>query len=83
MMTSAEWYGEFVAHLSTQCPVLARAQMMGIGGLAATNQTRLLGDKPHVLAVTNPPWLGMCEFALINVCSAASPSRPPPLPLTL
>jgi hypothetical protein len=39
--------------------MLGKAQMMGIGGRAATNQTRLLADKPDVLAVADPARLGM------------------------
>jgi hypothetical protein len=59
MMAAAERHGEFVADLSPERPMLGKAQMMGIGWRAAANQTRLVGDKPDVVSVTNPTWLGV------------------------
>jgi hypothetical protein len=40
-------------------PILGKAQMVRVGRGAATDQTRLLDDEPHVFAVAYPPWLGM------------------------
>ena len=59
MVSPAERHGELIADLAAKRPVLGKAQMMGIGWRAAANQTRLLGDKPDVLAVADPVRLGM------------------------
>jgi hypothetical protein len=59
MMAAAERHGELIADLATKRPLLGKAQMMGIGWRAAANQTGLFGDKPDVVSVANPAWLGM------------------------
>jgi hypothetical protein len=59
MMAAAERHGKFVAHLAAKRPVLGKAQMMRIGGGAATYQTGLLDHEPHMLTVAYPAWLGM------------------------
>ena len=44
MVSATEWDRELVADLAAQRRCLSKAQMMGIGGAAAANQTRLLGN---------------------------------------
>ena len=73
MMTAAERHCEFVANLSTQCPMLRKAHMMRIGGCAATNQTWLFGEEPYVLAIANAARFGMAKCALIDL-RGVSPS---------
>ena len=51
MMASTERDGELVADLAAECPVLRKAQVMGIRRLATTDQARVLGDKLNVRAV--------------------------------
>ena len=75
MMTAAERHCEFVAHLSTQRPMLREAQMMRIGGCASTNQTWLFGDEPYVLAIANAARFGVAKFALIDLQSIGPSSR--------
>jgi hypothetical protein len=54
MMSSTQGDSKLIADLAAECPALRETQVVGIAGLAATNQTRLLGDMSHVLAVANP-----------------------------
>ena len=44
MMAAAERDGELVADLAAERRCLRKAQMMGIGGPAAADEARLLGD---------------------------------------
>ena len=71
MMAAAERHCEFVAHLSAKRAVLGKAQMMGIGGRTAANQTWLFGNEPHVLAIANPTRLGMAKFAFVDALRAS------------
>ena len=66
MVSAAEWHREFVAHLAAKRPILGKAQMMSIGWRAAADQTGLLDDEPHMIAVAYPPWFGMSQFAFID-----------------
>ena len=43
MMSSAQWYGEFIAYLATERPALRESQVVGIRWPSAANQARLLG----------------------------------------
>jgi hypothetical protein len=61
MMPPAERHGELIADLTAKPPVLGETQMMRIRGSARANQTRLFGNKPHMLAVTNSAWLGVAQ----------------------
>jgi hypothetical protein len=54
MMSSAQWYGEFIADLAPERGMLREPQVMGIRGSSAANQARLLGNRFDVIAVTNP-----------------------------
>jgi hypothetical protein len=55
VMSATERDRELVADLATERRSLGKAQMMGIGGAAATNETRLLGNRFDVVTVTDPP----------------------------
>jgi len=59
VVSTAQWHGELVAGLAAKRPMLSKAQMMRIGRRSTAYQTGLLDDKPHVLAVAYPAWLGM------------------------
>ena len=43
---------------------------MGIGRLAATDQARLVGDKPQMVLIADAPRLGECEGALVDALEA-------------
>jgi hypothetical protein len=66
VVTAAQRYGELVAHLSPERAVLREPQMMGIGGAAAANQTRLFGHELDVVPVTKAARLGMDQLALVD-----------------
>src|ERR1051326_8485307 len=66
MMATAEWHSELIADLATEGAALGKAQMMRIGRHAATDQTRLLGNEPDVLAIANTPRLGKRQNRLID-----------------
>ena len=59
VVTSTQRHGEFIAHLARKRAGLREAQMMGIAGPAAANQTRLFGNEPDMVLVANPARLGM------------------------
>ena len=46
------WDGEAVANSSSHRPLLCKFYMMGVGGGAAANETRMGGHKLEVFAVT-------------------------------
>ena len=66
MMSAAQGYREFVAHLCALVRGLRKAQVMSVGGRAAANQTRLLGDEFHVLPVAKAAWLGKWQKAFVD-----------------
>ena len=66
MVSPAKRDGKLIAHLTAQRAALRKAQVMGIGGLAAADQTRLLGHVSNVLAVTNPTRFRQRQHALID-----------------
>ena len=51
MVPSAERDSELVTDLAAQCAGLGESKMVGIRGLAAAHETRLLGDIAKVLPV--------------------------------
>jgi hypothetical protein len=55
MVSSAEGYRKLVTDLPAECRQLGKSQMMRIGGMPAADQTGLLANRFHVLAVANPP----------------------------
>jgi hypothetical protein len=66
MMSSTQGHSELIADLSAECPALRESQVVGITGLAAANETRLLGHMSNVLAVANPTRFRQCQHALID-----------------
>ena len=58
-MAPAQRYRELVTYFSTERGMLCEAQMMGICGPPAANQTRQFGDKLDVVLVTKAARLGM------------------------
>jgi hypothetical protein len=66
MMSSTQGHNEFIANLAAECAALRESQVVGIAGLAAANQTRLLGHMSDMLAVSNPAWLCQGQHALID-----------------
>ena len=54
MMASTQRDRELVADFAAESAALGKAQMMGIRGLSAADQARVLGDRPDVIPVANP-----------------------------
>jgi hypothetical protein len=59
MVLSAQRDGEFVAHLSSKCPWLGKADVMGIRWFASADEARLCGDELAMPLVTKPMWLAV------------------------
>ena len=59
MMAAAERHGKLIADLATERPWLGKAKMVRVGGRTTANQTGLLDDEPHVLAVAKSARFGM------------------------
>ena len=70
MMHPAERHRELIADLAAECPGLCEAQMMGVGGLAAANQTGLRRDKLAVALVAQSARFGRDSvmFEIWEVC---------------
>src|SRR5262249_60490086 len=66
MMPAAEWNRELIADLAAKRAGLGESKMVWIGGLAAAQQTRLLGDVAQVLPVAIAMWLRDREHALVD-----------------
>ena len=58
MMSAAKGNGKLVADLAAERALLCKAQMMGVGGYSAADQTAIAHDRSDVLAVTNAPRFG-------------------------
>jgi hypothetical protein len=67
VVTSTQRNSEFIAHLATKRAVLRKSQMMGIGGLPATNQASLSDNRSDMIPVTNSPLLRQGQRALIDL----------------
>ena len=65
-MGSAQRYGEIIADLKSHCPRLSEAQMVGVSGASAADQTRLRGHKLKVGFIAEPTWLADREHAFID-----------------
>ena len=78
MVSAAERDGELIADFATECPPLREPQMVGIRGLAAADQARLLGHLSDVLSVPNPAGLRQGQGPLVDPCGPGSPPRRPP-----
>ena len=66
MMPSAERDRELIADLAAKRPGLGKSEVVGIGGLTAAHETRLLGDVAQVLPVAVAPRSSDCEHALVD-----------------
>ena len=66
MMSPTERHCELVTDSSTESPVLRKAQMMGVARLTSADQTRLLGNKAHVLAIAYAARFGMRQNRLVD-----------------
>src|SRR5262249_28653979 len=66
MVPSTERDSEFIADLAAERAGLGEPKMVGVRGLAATHETRLLGDIAKVLPVAIAPRRRDCQHALID-----------------
>jgi hypothetical protein len=66
MVASAQWDNKFVTDFPPQSPALREAQMVRILRAPTANQTRLLGDIPNVVSVSNPARLWQGQRCLIK-----------------
>jgi hypothetical protein len=66
MVTAAERDGEFIADFAAECAALGEAQVVGVAGLAPTDQARLLRHEPDVLAVADAARFGEGEGGLVD-----------------
>ena len=66
MMPAAHRDGELIADLAPKCTALREAQVMGIAGLAATDQAGLMSHMPDVLAIPHPARLRERQGALVD-----------------
>ena len=75
MVAAAQRDGELVTRLAAKRPRLRNAQVMGIGGLAAADQARLVGDKSQMVLIADAPRLGECEGAFVDTVDRISCGR--------
>jgi len=66
MMPATEWDGELIADLAAERARLREPEVMGIRGLAAAHETRLLGDVAQVLPVAIAARSSDREDALVD-----------------
>src|SRR5262249_36194167 len=66
MVPTAERDSELVTDLAAERPGLGESKMVGVRGLAAAHETRLLGDIAKVLPVAIAPRRSDCQHALID-----------------
>jgi hypothetical protein len=72
MMSSAQRDGELIADFAPLSLGLGKAEVVGVRGLPAADQTGAVGDRPDVLPVANPARLRQGQQALVD--------RPRPVP---
>ena len=48
MVAATEWDRELIADLAAECAGLGKSEVVGVRGLAAAHETRLLGDVVQV-----------------------------------
>ncbi len=73
MMSSAQWYGEFIAYLATERPALRESQVMGIRGAATENQAGLMGHISDVVPINGPgaaPAMPTRSYQLFSTATA-------------
>jgi hypothetical protein len=66
MMPATEWDRELIADLAAECTRLREPEVVGVAGLAAAQETRLLGDVAQVLPVTIAPRRSHREDTLVD-----------------
>src|SRR5262249_41655507 len=66
MMPATEWDRKLIADLAAECTGLRKSEVVGIRGLAAAHETRLLGDIAAVLLVPIAPRGRDREDAFVN-----------------
>src|SRR5262245_27817030 len=66
MVPSAERDSELVTDLAAECAGLGESKMVGVRGLTAAHEARLLGDIAKVLSVAIAPRRRHREHALID-----------------
>src|SRR6202051_1897857 len=63
VMGSAQRYREFIADLESHCPRLSEAQMVGVSGASAADQTRPRCNELEMAFVAMPTWFNDREHA--------------------
>src|SRR5215471_3828451 len=66
MMPATERDRELIADLAAERTRLGKSEVVGVRGLAATHETRLLGDIPQVLPVAIAPRRSDRQNALVD-----------------
>ena len=74
MVSSTQGNGVLIADLAPEGPTLGKPEVVGIGGSATANETRVPGDRFDVISITNPAGLRQCQRAFID------PLRSYPIP---
>ena len=74
MMTTAERNRELIADLPAEGRRLCKTEMMRISGTPAANQAWLLGDRFHMLPVTNPAGQRQRQYRFVDTRCPISPS---------
>jgi hypothetical protein len=67
VVTTAQWYREFIADFQTNAARLRKSKMMRVAWLSSADQTRLGCDKLEMRFVTQPLGLGDGELALVDL----------------
>jgi hypothetical protein len=65
-MPAAKWDRELIANLAAERPGLGKSEVVGVRGLAAAHEARLLGDIAKVLSVPVAPGSRNREDALVD-----------------
>jgi hypothetical protein len=73
VVTATERDGEFIANLAAKRATLRRSKMMGIGGTAAADKARLLGNRFNMLPVANPARRRQGQYGLVDNSSRSPP----------
>ena len=76
MVATAEWHGEFVADFDPKGSRLRKAQVMGIGRMASTDETRLGDDKVQMRFIPATFGFGSSEGILVDLVGGRGPAVP-------
>src|SRR6516164_4090054 len=74
VMSATEGNGELIADLAAERTGLGETEVVRVRGLAAAQQTRLLGDIAQMLPVAIAPWGSDREDALVDALHLISVS---------